>query len=60
MDESGTQKVHEIARKAKEWVASDEGKEQIQELLRLTTEANARMAEARRIEPKRLHEPMTL
>lgn len=60
MAQGSTQAALESAERARAWVSSDEGRKQIEELLRRAKEARRRLAKARRINPKRLHQPVTL
>ena len=60
MPEGATPIAIESASRAKDWISSEEGRKEIEELLRRAKEAKSRLTKARRINPKRLHRPITL
>lgn len=55
-----TVNAEHLADKAKKWVTSSEGERALQEGLQRATQTTAELKEARRVDPKTLHEPFTL
>ena len=52
--------LEKLQEKLSEWVGSEEGQRAIQEAMRLANETTKALKEARRIDWRRLHEPMTI
>ncbi len=52
--------IDEIISKAKNYVTSEEGKNAIKNALRDAQETTSRLDKARRVDPKSLHDPITL
>jgi len=50
----------DASKRAKAWVESDTGRQQIKDLLRRSRETIARLLKARRVNPERLYKPMTI
>ena len=50
----------QLAKDARKWVASPEGRQALQEAFQHATEITAQLRQARLVDPKSLHEPVTL
>ena len=53
-------KIDELARKARQWVASDRGREVIKRILADSKRAQEELAKARQIDPETLRKPVTI
>jgi len=49
-----------LAQNVRKWVESREGQKSIQEVLENSKEMTAKLCEARKIDPRSLHDPVTL
>jgi hypothetical protein len=49
-----------LVKKAKDWIASEGGREAVLEALREAEEMTAQLIQARQVDPKSLHEPATV
>jgi hypothetical protein len=52
--------VKQLAQEARKWVASPEGQQTLQEVFQRATEMTTQLRKARIVDPKSLHEPVTL
>lgn len=61
-DEAATQKreASELARQAKEWVASVAGREAMERILAQAEKAQNELAEAQRVDPETLNVPVNM
>jgi hypothetical protein len=55
-----TLELKESVKKAKEWLQSAEAQARLQEIRRNALAVKARLSKARRVDPKRLHQPINL
>jgi hypothetical protein len=58
-DETEQKKVEQLTEYARRWVASDEGQRRISTALESAAQATARLREARRVDPRALHDRIT-
>jgi hypothetical protein len=49
-----------LAKNVREWIASAKGQESIKEVLKNSKEMTSKLCEARKIDPRSLHDPITL
>lgn len=60
MTASERKKIERWAKKARKWLESEEGRKAIKEALLEAKKVSDKFREASRIDPKSLHEPMTI
>jgi hypothetical protein len=56
----GKSNPQEIERATQDWIASPAGKKCIEEILNIAETMSSKISEARKIDPRELHDPITL